>query len=144
MLFAIIQLLNYIAFAGSSGYGKSTVFTLILGDYSPQKGSLIVGDHELGEWNLHSLRNQMAVVIQEPFLLNTSLKENIKLGNLDAPDQLMEKVLSQAQILNFLNHLSKGLETQGGGIGVKIFRWAAPENLCGTCLNETNTVNPDG
>lgn len=88
-----------IAFSGTSGCGKSTVFKLILGDYSPQKGKLVVGDHELGELNLQSLRNKMAVVIQEPFLLDTSLKENIKLGNLDAPDQLMEEGMSQGRII---------------------------------------------
>ncbi|HPF16271.1 MAG TPA: ABC transporter ATP-binding protein [Thermotogota bacterium] len=118
-----------IAFVGSSGCGKSTVFKLILGDYSPQKGKVIAGDHKLEEWSLHSLRNHMATVVQEPFLLDISIQDNITLGHFDAQDPLFERVLSQAQINTFLSQLPDGLETLGGELGSR-FSGGQRQRIC--------------
>ncbi|MFW6263830.1 MAG: ABC transporter ATP-binding protein, partial [Thermotogota bacterium] len=118
-----------IAFVGSSGCGKSTIFKLILGDYTPQKGIIMIGDHELEEWNLQALRKHMTVVVQEPFLMDTSIKENIQLGNLNGSDNEIEEALTKAQVRPFLNQLSSGIQTSAGELGSR-FSGGQRQRVC--------------
>src|SRR6056297_1002675 len=118
-----------IAVVGSSGCGKSTLFKLILGEYAPQKGTITLGNTLAQEWNLKALRKEIAVVVQEPFLMNTSIKENIQLGNLDGYDEQINTAISQAQVSSFLNQLPMGINTSAGELGVR-FSGGQRQRVC--------------
>src|SRR6056297_1990723 len=118
-----------IAVVGSSGCGKSTLFKLILGEYAPQKGTITLGNTLAQEWNLKALRKEIAVVVQEPFLMNTSIKENIQLGNLDGYDEQINTAISQAQVSSFLNQLPMGINTSAGELGAR-FSGGQRQRVC--------------
>ncbi len=118
-----------IAVVGSSGCGKSTLFKLLLGDYTPQKGTITLGNTLAQEWDLKALRKEIAVVVQEPFLMNTSIRENIQLGNLDGSDKQLDIALSQGQVGSFVNQLPMGIDTSAGELGAR-FSGGQRQRVC--------------
>lgn len=118
-----------IAFVGSSGCGKTTVFKLILGDYFPQKGHVLVGDTPTDEWTLPALREQMATVVQEPFLFDISIQENVQLGRKGSSMQEVRSSIEQAQMDRFINELPNGMETKAGELGGR-FSGGQRQRLC--------------
>ena len=76
---------------GPSGSGKSTVLNLILRFYDPQQGHVIFDEVDLREAALESVRGQMGTVFQDNVLFNISIRENIRLGKLDATDAQVER-----------------------------------------------------
>ena len=108
------------ALVGPSGVGKSTVANLLLRFYDPQKGRVLVDGTDIRRYTLASLREQVAVVLQEPLLFNTSVRDNIAYGNLDAS---MEEIVSAARAANahdFIQELEDGygtvLSERGGSL----------------------------
>lgn len=69
-----------IAFVGQTGSGKSTLINLLLNFYSPRKGKIYIGNTNINKVNRDLLRKDMAVVLQDAFLFNASIKDNISLG----------------------------------------------------------------
>ncbi len=86
-----------VAFCGSSGCGKSTVFSLLQRFYLPNSGEIKLDNENIDSLDLKWLRNQMALVSQEPILFTATIKENIRIGRLDATD---EEILEAAKIAN--------------------------------------------
>ena len=82
-----------IAFVGSTGSGKSTIINLILNFYSPRLGNVNIDNVNIKDINRNSLRDQMAVVLQDAFIFETDIKDNIKLDNMEYTDQDVEKAL---------------------------------------------------
>jgi ATP-binding cassette subfamily B protein len=78
---------SYVALVGPSGSGKTTVLNLLLRLYDPDEGSVMFDGHSLREVTEASLRSQVRAVLQEPFLLNTSVRENVRLGRPQATDE---------------------------------------------------------
>jgi ABC-type multidrug transport system fused ATPase/permease subunit len=80
-----------VALVGHSGSGKSTIASLLLRFYDKQKGKILIDGLEIEKYPVKYIRDQIAIVMQEPLLFNESIKDNIKYGNLDATDlQVLE------------------------------------------------------
>ncbi len=75
---------NHIGIVGTSGGGKSTLVQLLLGLYEPQQGSVLIDGKNLFAYNRNSFRQQVGVVSQETFLLNSTLRQNLLYGKPEA------------------------------------------------------------
>ncbi|MCC6539954.1 MAG: ATP-binding cassette domain-containing protein [Bryobacterales bacterium] len=100
-----------VAFVGPSGSGKSTILTLLMRFYDPAAGSVMVDGRDLRQVNLESLRAQTAVVFQDNFLLNASLRENIRIARPDATGKEIEEAIRQSGLEDFIAGLPQGADT---------------------------------
>ena len=106
-----------IALVGNSGGGKSTLVSLIPRFYDAQKGSIKIDGVDIREFSLHDLRQNIAVVFQDNFLFDGTIKENILLGKPDATDEEVAQALEHACLTEFIASLEKGVETYIGERG---------------------------
>jgi ATP-binding cassette subfamily B protein len=109
-----------VGIAGATGAGKSTLVTLLLRFYDPTSGRILLDGVDLRDYRLGDLRNQFAVVLQDPVLFSTSIAENIAYAR---PDASEKDIIAAAQAANadeFITGLPQGYETQVGERGVKL------------------------
>jgi len=111
---------SYVAFVGSSGSGKSTVLSLLLRFYDPQSGSVLFDGYDLRETTQDSLRSQTGVVMQENFLFNTSVMENLRLSKPGASDEEIISACSAAEIHDAIASLPRGYDTVVGERGQRL------------------------
>jgi len=90
-----------VAVVGPSGAGKSTVATLLLRFYDPQVGAIRVDGVSLPDLTQASLREQIGFVMQEPILFDTTIRENVRFGRLDATDAEVERACRAAEVHTF-------------------------------------------
>ncbi|WP_292950427.1 lipid A export permease/ATP-binding protein MsbA [Neptuniibacter sp. UBA847] len=110
-----------VAFVGKSGSGKSTLANLLPRFYEPTSGSILLNGHELSEYELTSLRSQIALVTQNVVLFDGSIRDNIAYGAMpDVSDEAVIHAAEAAHVMEFVNHLSDGLDTQVGEKGTKL------------------------
>jgi ATP-binding cassette subfamily B protein len=109
-----------VAFVGPSGSGKSTLLNLLLRFHDPSLGAIIIDGHDLRDVTQASLRSQIAVVFQENFLFNTSIRENIRMGAPHATDEEVEAAAAAAEIHDFIISLPQGYDTQAGERGGRL------------------------
>uniref|UniRef100_A0A158PFX5 ABC-type xenobiotic transporter n=1 Tax=Angiostrongylus costaricensis TaxID=334426 RepID=A0A158PFX5_ANGCS len=109
-----------IALVGSSGCGKSTIVSLLLRYYDVQAGEIMIDGVRISEFNIEFLRNQIAVVSQEPILFNCTIEENIRYGNLNISQQQLVKACRMANAENFINSLPQKYQTIVGDRGVQL------------------------
>src|SRR3990172_697843 len=109
-----------IALVGPSGSGKTTLTKLIPRFYDPTKGEILIDEFNIKDVKLHSLRKQMAMVLQEPFLFNDTIKVNIAYARSDAPDKEIEKAAHAANAHDFIETLPNGYYSIIGERGVKL------------------------
>lgn len=105
---------------GRSGSGKSTLSKLLQRLYVPESGRILVDGFDVKSADLHSLRSQMGVVLQEDFLFNGNIVENISLGR---PDITAEQVVEAARMAaahDFVSELPQGYETNVGERGMAL------------------------
>jgi ATP-binding cassette subfamily B protein len=109
-----------VAFVGESGSGKSTVLQLLMRLYDPQHGYISIDGVDIRSLKLPSLRNQMAVVLQDSYIFNMSIEENIAIGNPGATRQKIEEAAKAAEAHDFIGLLPEGYETTlgEGGAGL--------------------------
>ncbi len=100
-----------VAIVGASGGGKSSIFNLILRFYEPESGSIKIDNIDIKEIEEDSLRNYIAVVRQDPFLFNTSIKDNLLLANPSATMNEIYEATKAAYIYDFINNLPNGFDT---------------------------------
>ncbi|NLJ83928.1 MAG: ABC transporter ATP-binding protein, partial [Halanaerobiaceae bacterium] len=102
---------------GSTGSSKSTLVQLIPRLYDVSEGSVIVGGHDVREYELKSLRDQVAFVLQKNTLFSGTIRENMQWGNEEATDEEIIRALKQAQAWEFVSKYEDGLDhrvEQGG------------------------------
>lgn len=109
-----------IAFVGPSGSGKTTLTKLIPRFYDPTKGDILIDGYNIRDVKLHSLRKQMAMVLQEPFLFNDTVKANIAYARSDAGDNEIEAAARAANAHDFICELPKQYDSLIGERGVKL------------------------
>ena len=108
------------ALVGTSGSGKSTIASLAASFLNPDKGSILVDNTNLSTVKLDSYRSQLGVVLQDDFLFEGTIRENILFPRPNASvDQLMEAVKA-AHVNEFTDRFEKGLDTTIGERGVKL------------------------
>lgn len=117
---ALLPRRSRVAFVGTSGSGKSTMMALLMRFYDPDKGSVNIGSRDIRSISLESLRKKIAVVFQENFLFNISLRENIRLGNLEATDEDIVEAARQAEIHDYIVSLPKGYDSPAGERGSRL------------------------
>ncbi len=109
-----------IAMVGPSGSGKTTLTKLIPRFYDPTKGDIYIDGHDIKRIKLHSLRKQMAMVLQDPFLFNDTIKANIAYARSDAPDKEIKSAAIAANAHDFIVMLPNGYDSMIGERGVKL------------------------
>ena len=108
---------SMIAFVGPSGSGKSTLGKLIAGYWDPNEGSIAIGGHDMKEYSQEALNAEIAFVDQDTFLFNKSIRDNIRLGNLNASNDEVEEAAKKAGCHEFILALPNGYETMAGAAG---------------------------
>ncbi len=109
-----------VAIVGPSGCGKSTVLNLLMRNYDPTSGSVTVDGVDLRQVTQASLRAQLGVVFQDTALFDMSVRENIRLGRLDASDAEVEEAARLAEVHDVIGILPDGYETLVGERGGRL------------------------
>ncbi len=109
-----------VALVGSSGSGKTTIASLVASFLKVQSGKVLVDGKDLNSVDLKSYRKNLGVVLQDDFLFDGTLKENLLYSNPKASKQDLEKVVKLAYIDEFSAKFKKGLQTIIGERGVKL------------------------
>ncbi len=109
-----------VALVGSSGSGKSTISALVSALIFPQKGVIKVNDKDLSDINLHDYRKQLAVVLQDDFLFDGTIRENILFSTPEATEEQLKKAMKLSYVDEFVNKFPDGLDTVIGERGVKL------------------------
>lgn len=107
-----------IALVGETGAGKTTLVKLLSRFHDPVEGAVLVDGLDLRAVTQDSLREQMGIVLQDPFLFNGTVKDNIKFGRLDATDAEVEAAARAVGAHEFIINLRNGYETsvEEGGV----------------------------
>ena len=108
---------EFVGIIGSTGSGKSTLVNLISRLYDTTDGQVIVSGHDVKEYDLKTLRDSVAVVLQKNYLFSGTIRSNMRWGNKEATDEQIIKAIEIAQIPDVLHHYAEGLDhvvEQGG------------------------------
>lgn len=109
-----------VALVGQSGSGKSTIINLISRFYDPINGEILINEENIKDVSLNSLRKNISLVSQETIIYNKSFMDNIRFGNLDAPDYKIKKAAMNADIHDFIANSLDGYDTIVGEGGNKL------------------------
>lgn len=101
-----------VALVGETGAGKSTLVKLIARFHDPTEGRILIDGYDLRYVKQSSLRRQLGIVLQDPFLFNGTVAENIRFGRLDATDAEVEAAARAVGAHEFISHLRHGYNTQ--------------------------------
>ncbi len=114
-----IKAKHSVALVGPSGVGKSTICSLIPRFYDVDEGAITIDGIDIRNMTLRSLRDNIAMVQQDVYLFNSSVRDNIAYGQYDATDEQIIAAAKQANIHDFIMTLSKGYDTMVGERGVR-------------------------
>jgi ATP-binding cassette, subfamily B, bacterial len=109
-----------LAIVGPTGAGKTTLVSLLVRFFDPWQGRITIGGTDVRDFTLYSLRNQIALVLQDPFLFGTTIAENIGLGR---PEASREQIAAAARAANadaFIERLPDGYDTVVGERGTTL------------------------
>ena len=109
-----------VGIVGDTGSGKTTLAKLLLRLYDPVSGAIKIGDSDIKDVSIESLRNKIGVVNQETFLFDGSIRKNIAYGNKDCEENDIIRAAEQSQCTEFISSLSDGYETIIGERGQKL------------------------
>ena len=109
-----------VGLAGTTGAGKSTLASLLLRLYDPTRGRILLDGVDLREFKLRDLRNQFAIVLQEPLLFSSSIAENIAYARTDATEKEIVAAATAANAHEFITRLPQGYQTEVGERGVQL------------------------
>src|SRR2546430_2601299 len=106
-----------IGLVGGTGAGKSTLLSLVPRFYDPTAGYLMLDGRDIREITKKSLRQQIAIVLQDTLLFSTTVRENIAYGRPDATEEEIREAARRAQADEFISQLPKGYESEVGERG---------------------------
>ncbi len=109
-----------VALVGPSGAGKTSIASLLCRFYDPTHGRILVDGYDLRTLQLTSLRRHVAVVLQDTFLFNASVRENLLYGKPDASEAELVAAARAAYAHDFISQMPRGYDTEIGERGVKL------------------------
>ena len=109
-----------VGIVGDTGSGKTTLAKLLLRLYDPVSGAIKIGDSDIKDVSIESLRNKIGIVNQETFLFDGSIRKNIAYGNKDCQEDGIIRAAEQSQCTEFISSLSDGYDTIIGERGQKL------------------------
>ncbi len=101
-----------VAIVGPTGAGKTTMVKLLMRFYDVGSGKITLDGHDIREYSRHDLRDQFGMVLQDAWLYNASIKDNIRYGNLDATDEEIIAAAKSAHVDSFVHMLPGGYDMQ--------------------------------
>jgi subfamily B ATP-binding cassette protein MsbA len=116
----IVERPEFVALVGKSGAGKSTVVSLLGRLYEPDGGRIVADGTPIDRLPVDEWREHIAVVRQQPYVFDETLRFNLRVGNQEASEAALERACELAQITEFLGELPKGLDTELGDDGVRL------------------------
>ncbi len=111
---------SVVALVGSSGSGKSTIAGLAASFLTPQNGKITIDGQDLSKIELNSFRQYLGVVLQDDFLFEGSIRENILFPRPDASEEQLEQAVKAAYVDEFTDRFEDGLDTLIGERGIKL------------------------
>jgi subfamily B ATP-binding cassette protein MsbA len=108
------------ALVGPSGTGKTTIISLMPRFYDPTSGKVKIDDHDVREYTLKSLRQQISFVLQDTLLFHATIWENIAYGCPDAPHRKIEEAARLANAHEFIEKMPEGYDTMVGERGISL------------------------
>jgi len=109
-----------VGIVGTTGAGKTTLVNLLTRFYDPTAGQILLDNRDLRDYKLSDLRNQFAIVLQEPLLFSTSIAENIAYARASASQAEIEAAAKAANAHHFIIGLSRGYQTVVGERGMRL------------------------
>lgn len=98
-----------VALVGHTGSGKSSIMNLLYRFYDPQKGIITIDGQSIHEFSKESLRSQMGIVLQDPYLFTGTIASNIRMGNMSYSDHEVEDALIKVDAKKMLDRLKNGI-----------------------------------
>ncbi|SFS41223.1 ABC transporter ATP-binding protein [Halostagnicola kamekurae] len=111
---------EFVAFVGQSGAGKSTVVSLLSRMYEPTGGEIRANGVPIGEMDISAWRDRIAVVSQDPYIFDDTLRYNLTIADRDATDAEIDRACELARVDEFLEDLPNGYDTSVGDDGVRL------------------------
>lgn len=109
-----------VAIVGPTGAGKTTLINLLQRVYEPDRGKILIDDVDISTVTRKSLRNSIATVFQDAGLLNRSIRDNIRIGRADAPDDDIERAAAAAAATDFIESRQGSYDTMVGERGNRL------------------------
>ena len=109
-----------VAIVGRSGAGKTTIAYLMMRFWDPDRGDILLENQKIDGFRLDDLRGRMALVAQDTYLFNDTVRENIRLGRQDATDSEVEEAARQANASEFIESFPDGYDTRVGERGMQL------------------------
>src|SRR5207245_7525652 len=100
-----------LAIVGPTGAGKSTIASLVARFYDVQEGSILIDGYDVRSVTQHSLRSQVGIVLQEPFLFTGTIRDNIRYGRLDTTDEEVTEAARAVGVHDLITQPPQGYET---------------------------------
>ena len=109
-----------VVLVGHTGAGKSTCANLLLRYWDPDAGRITVGGRDLRDYRISAVRKMISAVQQETYLFHTSVRDNIRIGRLDATDEEIASASAKANAEEFIDALPEGYDTVTGERGFRL------------------------
>jgi len=111
---------DFVGIVGKTGIGKTTLIKLLLRFYEPKSGEILIGENNISELKINSLRSHIGLVSQEIFLFDGTVKENMIYPLSDVSDSVLDNVSSLSQAKEFIDNLPMGYDTLIGERGIRL------------------------
>ena len=129
-----------IGFVGESGCGKSTIFNLIVGLYDYEKGKILIDDKNIKNISLESIRKNISLIQQSPYIFNFSIKDNLLLGNVNATDDEIIEACKKAEIYDRIMEFDEKFDTVVGEGGVTLSGGERQRLAIARCLIKNTNI----